>query len=847
MITLGDQLQHSNPLFSITDITDSRGGIRSVTTFDNSSLNAAFASIPDKLKTNYSLLLETSTSKIYYLSGSNTAATTTAAWTLLTSGASTISGTLNRVAKFTSGTTIGDSTIFDNGTSVGIGTITPNANAKLDILGSVIINPVATANSPFFTHVFTTISPFTQSAGNDADWTIVSGEAQSGSIPDRSKSSIEYTFNAATSVTTLSYTYRTSTEQDYDYLFVKVDGRIIKAYSGTIPTTTDSFNINGAGSHTIKFIYSKDYAIVAGTDTVWIDNVTLTSNVNNLTVNGASLFSDEIQASDITITGIASAKRFYADTGFEIFDSLGDRRATLSQSAIVFFDTINNLPGSSIIGRSLNLIQSADGVNPRDTYPTLNTGDLNPLIPGSYYIQSPSPLMQMHLGQYVGGDAPTGMLNVNGTSVFKDNITIVGPAIIGRETLLTAMVSDNATDKFLIANGTPTASRFIPTFVGYTSGAYGSLLFRGLGSSANDLSTTPAHISFLAANTNSSSDPNNGTFTAPTSRDLFTWSTPAADYMKMTASGRILMNTTIDNGFDRLQVDGYTYATGYRIPLGQSTWFLKADGTFDTNVYRTSNQTITLSGAVTGSGTTAITTTLANGVVGLANLSATGTKNSTTYLRGDNTWATITSGTTLSMGNIGVSSNVNGATISGSILSLTPADATNGGVITIGDQTFAGNKTFTDNIIIDDASQCLIRFSVSGSVKGYITSDATNYQFHSFNTNGFIFKYNNGVNPLELSNAGNATFLGSATATGFFNSSDARLKDVIERDGDTVKFTWKDKRDDKIHIGYIAQEVQEKYPDQVNESTDGLLTVNYIEVLVAKIQELENRIKQLEK
>ena len=86
MITLGDQLQHSNPLYSITDITDSRGGTRSVVTFDNSSLNTAFANIPDKLKQGYSLLLETSTNKIYYLSGEPAAAITTSGWTLLSGG-----------------------------------------------------------------------------------------------------------------------------------------------------------------------------------------------------------------------------------------------------------------------------------------------------------------------------------------------------------------------------------------------------------------------------------------------------------------------------------------------------------------------------------------------------------------------------------------------------------------------------------------------------------------------------------------------------------------------------------------------------------------------------------------
>ena len=86
MITLGDQLQHSNPLYSITDITDSRGGTRSVVTFDNSSLNTEFANIPDKLKQGYSLLLETSTNKIYYLSGEPAAAITTSGWTLLSGG-----------------------------------------------------------------------------------------------------------------------------------------------------------------------------------------------------------------------------------------------------------------------------------------------------------------------------------------------------------------------------------------------------------------------------------------------------------------------------------------------------------------------------------------------------------------------------------------------------------------------------------------------------------------------------------------------------------------------------------------------------------------------------------------
>jgi len=60
----------------------------------------------------------------------------------------------------------------------------------------------------------------------------------------------------------------------------------------------------------------------------------------------------------------------------------------------------------------------------------------------------------------------------------------------------------------------------------------------------------------------------------------------------------------------------------------------------DLGAYITGNETITLSGDVSGSGTTAITTTIGAGAVDIAMLSATGTPTSSNFLRGDNTWAT---------------------------------------------------------------------------------------------------------------------------------------------------------------------------------------------------------------
>jgi hypothetical protein len=59
------------------------------------------------------------------------------------------------------------------------------------------------------------------------------------------------------------------------------------------------------------------------------------------------------------------------------------------------------------------------------------------------------------------------------------------------------------------------------------------------------------------------------------------------------------------------------------------------------------------------------------------------------------TWITPTS---VTVGTISSTSNANGAAIASGVLSLTPADVTNGGIVTNGAQTFGGVKTFNDGI-----------------------------------------------------------------------------------------------------------------------------------------------------
>jgi hypothetical protein len=59
------------------------------------------------------------------------------------------------------------------------------------------------------------------------------------------------------------------------------------------------------------------------------------------------------------------------------------------------------------------------------------------------------------------------------------------------------------------------------------------------------------------------------------------------------------------------------------------------------------------------------------------------------------------SGNGTSIGDISTSSNPKGATITSGTLSLTPADATNGGILTTGSQTIVGSKTFSSDVTIN--------------------------------------------------------------------------------------------------------------------------------------------------
>ena len=134
-----------------------------------------------------------------------------------------------------------------------------------------------------------------------------------------------------------------------------------------------------------------------------------------------------------------------------------------------------------------------------------------------------------------------------------------------------------------------------------------------------------------------------------------------------------------------LGVGGALYGT-----TGSFSSTLTASNLSGTN---TGDQTITLTGAVTGSGTGSFVTTLASAIVGISNLSATGTPDGTKFLRGDNTWAVPAGGGGLSdgdKGDITVSS-------SGTVWTLDTVTANKGGTgltsYAVGDLIYASAST----------------------------------------------------------------------------------------------------------------------------------------------------------
>jgi hypothetical protein len=164
-----------------------------------------------------------------------------------------------------------------------------------------------------------------------------------------------------------------------------------------------------------------------------------------------------------------------------------------------------------------------------------------------------------------------------------------------------------------------------------------------------------------------------------------------------------------------------------------------------------------------------------------------------------------------------------------------------------------GTGRFTSNLTLSNGALLLnksngnaqIYFQNNGSNDwdlGTQVGDGTqNFALYNRGTSSQAFYINKSNN--------NAIFSTSVTATSFFESSDSRLKTLIQDNYQTkgiASITPKlYTKNGKVELGYYAQDLVGILDSAVSKGSDDMLSLSYREVHTAKIYALEQEIKEL--
>jgi len=153
-----------------------------------------------------------------------------------------------------------------------------------------------------------------------------------------------------------------------------------------------------------------------------------------------------------------------------------------------------------------------------------------------------------------------------------------------------------------------------------------------------------------------------------------------------------------------------------------------------------------------------------------------------------------------------------------------------------------------------------VGIGTSNPLEKFVVKCGTNVNFVLQNYGGLYLASVNDANTalasinisstnFSVSSAGAATFSSSCTATGFFESSDSRLKTLIQDNYQTkgiASITPKlYTKNGKVELGYYAQDFVGILDSAVSKGSDDMLSLSYREVLVAKVYALEQEIKEL--
>jgi hypothetical protein len=157
-----------------------------------------------------------------------------------------------------------------------------------------------------------------------------------------------------------------------------------------------------------------------------------------------------------------------------------------------------------------------------------------------------------------------------------------------------------------------------------------------------------------------------------------------------------------------------------------------------------------------------------------------------------------------------------------------------------------GNSAFIKLNRLSTTNSSDILFSTNGTDDWFMGTNALGTNLTDF----YIYRYGVGTAMSLAASTGAATFYSSVTATSFFESSDSRLKTLIQDNYQTkgiASITPKlYTKNGKVELGYYAQDFVGILDSAVSKGSDDMLSLSYREVLVAKVYALEQRIKELE-
>jgi hypothetical protein len=770
-------------------------------------------------------------------------------------------GTTNYVPKFTGSTAIGNSIIFDNGTQVGIGTASPAST--LDVSGSITSSSNVRAlrfwgGPSVFTSHGAPLHIFSSTIGTSPIARFNNNEST-----DASTLTSMWLENYAGYRAELAYTTHLNGSNIY------------------INNTYSSGNIlfNIAGSEKLRIASSGNVGIGTSSPTQKLDVR------GNIFTTGSSIYSDGtsnilLAGRDFDFYGVANSDGglfVYGNNKLHLSTNAVRRLSvdgsgnvgigTASPSSILHIQTASGTASKLYIGQAATAAWSIGNNASANTFSIIDEQFSATRLfigsSGNVGIGTTSPSLPLHVYNSAAALAYFESTNASGAyTIWRNSGTSFGDVgsalgISGSGSASDFMVASRAGSMIL---GTSSAERMRITSagnvgIGTTSPSYkldvnGSSIFRGWSSMSagspfawNSVSGLYVATGYSAAINTEIADGAMTFFTAPSGTAGA--SATFTERMRITSAGNVGIGTTTPLGvlhISGLGAVGQLYADQYGT-AGSNLLLRSARGT-------QSAPTSTLSGDLLGS-------------IGVRGYGATGFSSggrAGLYMYAAENFTDTAQGTYLILGTA-----LNGTASRAERMRITDA-----GNVGIGTTNTGGSKlcvqdssilvrTDGDILKVNDVADTTYWFRLSRNSSDFeisnrqagalklLTSDVERMRITSAGNVGI----GNTSPSQKLDVTGAGVFSSTVTASGFFNSSDIRLKELVDITYNPLEITpitykWKDGSDDKNHVGYSAQQVQEHMPDAVSENQEGLLSVDYIQVLVAKVASLEKRVKEME-